>query len=726
MKMKWTKEHLWWLSLGIDQATRLHAPQIWQARWMPFEFIKEAVRFGDIDEEEGEIAELRIKHLNPLYGRATKKIAENLRNGPQGSAPVGCNKTDLALLLGCIKHSEDPLSQKGLEELYGRMFGPKGVDLIQDCFAEAAAKAGYMPPAYKQWRSPWKTKDVKWSGGVYTGDLFDSEMEERDFAKEIVESVLQWAKRRYNGAVKIRRSVSRSGGITVKITEFPCTVDNDYKRAWKRRNPHLPFFEAPLRARSDYTLEATTIIKRIEWEYRRRNRRRGTPGDFAGIPGQKYFFDYLNIYFDQALIDRDKAETIAERERRNESCLLPAARPSWTKGAGKVTPPPAAKKPAPPKRTPAPSRKKAKTSTTGEKPNPRAAAKLRVAAEKLRSKSQADLDTPRETNTRRRLSFAMAAQEKARRGLGRAKAMNAVANLMEAGKAGCLQGMTTAKVYEDMQTLSRMAWEKYLYEEFGYSGKEMRKHEPPTVEGLKFGTPRVYPSKEENSHFYPAYKRLQKAGITKAKAAQCVIAYTKVQGNIKETKQERTKRRIQEVRSGSKIPGYFPTPDVLINRMIDGLEKKGMNPRIHTVYEPSAGDGAIGRALRKRNYEVVVSEKNHTLRKLLKEQDFKVVADDTLSHYGEHEFVLMNPPFEKGMDIKHVTHVFKNNLRSAGKMFAIVSAGAIENDKPASKVFNELIKKHGMKKDIGTPFKKAAVKTGVRVYMVYLEKPAIG
>lgn len=133
-------------------------------------------------------------------------------------------------------------------------------------------------------------------------------------------------------------------------------------------------------------------------------------------------------------------------------------------------------------------------------------------------------------------------------------------------------------------------------------------------------------------------------------------------------------RREREVLLGS-IPGYFPTPEPVISRMLElAGDLSGQR-----ILEPSAGNGNIVDALPDDVGEVVPVEYNNTLATILidkgysqiRQRDFLEVADEL----GRFDAVLMNPPFERGQDFRHIEKA-ASLLNPGGVLVGIYAAGA--------------------------------------------------
>lgn len=119
---------------------------------------------------------------------------------------------------------------------------------------------------------------------------------------------------------------------------------------------------------------------------------------------------------------------------------------------------------------------------------------------------------------------------------------------------------------------------------------------------------------------------------------------------------------------------FFPTPAEIVEMMFDHVDIKQGDK----VLEPSAGRGAIAFEAAKRGAKVDCYE--------LMKENYKFLANNETTVYPwhgdfmaqepahEYDFVLMNPPFSKRQDIKHVNHA-KKFLKEGGMLVAIMSAG---------------------------------------------------
>jgi predicted RNA methylase len=118
-----------------------------------------------------------------------------------------------------------------------------------------------------------------------------------------------------------------------------------------------------------------------------------------------------------------------------------------------------------------------------------------------------------------------------------------------------------------------------------------------------------------------------------------------------------------------KVRQAFYTPQAVADEVAALADVGG-----HLVLEPSAGDGALAKAcLRAGAAGVYCVEMEATCLPALKAIDHATVeiGDFLKMHVLRVERIVMNPPFSKGQDLKHVAQA-KKWLVPGGKLFAIV------------------------------------------------------
>jgi predicted RNA methylase len=138
--------------------------------------------------------------------------------------------------------------------------------------------------------------------------------------------------------------------------------------------------------------------------------------------------------------------------------------------------------------------------------------------------------------------------------------------------------------------------------------------------------------------------------------------------------------------------GYFPTPTAVVARLVELADVPG-NARL---LEPSAGRGNIASAylgicfidciellpenvahLRKQSFDSVT------------EADFLTIAPTPI-----YDRIVMNPPFAKQDDIKHVMHA-SQFLAVGGRLVSVMSAGVLFRQDKRTTAFREFVDARG-------------------------------
>jgi len=133
--------------------------------------------------------------------------------------------------------------------------------------------------------------------------------------------------------------------------------------------------------------------------------------------------------------------------------------------------------------------------------------------------------------------------------------------------------------------------------------------------------------------------------------------------------------------------GFFQTPDAIADQLVARL---GI-PRGAHVLEPSAGHGRIAEAIRRVGASPFCVEIDPANVATLRSKGFAVHQGDFLHLKPEpFNFVVMNPPFAKQLDIAHVTHAL-SFLRPGGQLVAIMSAGVLFRENSRSLDFRALV-----------------------------------
>ncbi|MFC1960003.1 methyltransferase [Chloroflexota bacterium] len=236
---------------------------------------------------------------------------------------------------------------------------------------------------------------------------------------------------------------------------------------------------------------------------------------------------------------------------------------------------------------------------------------------------------------------------------------------------------------------------------------------------LRYSNPPVWGKRDKAD-----FKRLQRAGLVGA------TAYSRARADLDRlgdpaAGQERPEDKIaaleREVRT-YKIPGYFPTPPDVVERL---LALANILPG-ERVLEPSAGNGSIADAIRDAHPDATldVCEVSADLREILELKEHNLVAWDCLELAGAtYDTILMNPPFENFQDIEHVRHAF-SLLKPGGRVVAIMGEGVFFRRGRKPEDFRVWLDEVGWEAEQlpGGTFKTSG--TGVASRIVVLDKPA--
>lgn len=198
------------------------------------------------------------------------------------------------------------------------------------------------------------------------------------------------------------------------------------------------------------------------------------------------------------------------------------------------------------------------------------------------------------------------------------------------------------------------------------------------------------------------------------------------QVDIGESETEKSLNSLYNKVLGQQPPGFFPTPDSVVDMMLTRANIRAGN----TVLEPSAGLGHIADKVRQEHPDnpLTLRETHWTMCEYLKLNGYENVQHcDTLAKntlHGTFDRILMNPPFEKLADIEHVQHAYKL-LNTGGILVAIMSAGPFFRDIDKAQEFRDWLDDLGADYEPlpeGT-FLDSKRPTGVRTYIVTIARP---
>lgn len=147
---------------------------------------------------------------------------------------------------------------------------------------------------------------------------------------------------------------------------------------------------------------------------------------------------------------------------------------------------------------------------------------------------------------------------------------------------------------------------------------------------------------------------------------------------------------------------FFETTAPVVNRILHRAQLTAES----RVLEPSAGHGAIALRAAETAKEVVCIELNDYAVKALRERATPNMivhhATDFLEAPAQpiYSHVLMNPPFSKGQDAKHILRAF-DWLQPGGVLVAVASAGVtFRKDAPYQKLRDLIAREDGEIEDL--------------------------
>lgn len=192
-----------------------------------------------------------------------------------------------------------------------------------------------------------------------------------------------------------------------------------------------------------------------------------------------------------------------------------------------------------------------------------------------------------------------------------------------------------------------------------------------------------------------------------------------------EIKKRELDKKLVALRS-SNIPGFFPTPDNVIDIMIEHAKLDNNM----SVLEPSAGIGSICDRLRNNGHIGIINacEIVPSLYDILRLKGYVCSNEDILSveklDGSPWDRIIMNPPFEKKQDIIHVLHCYNTFLKYGGILVSVMSSGVMNNTDNKSENFREFVDANGYFVELGQQFNNSNAfrNTGVSTVLCVLRK----
>ena len=143
---------------------------------------------------------------------------------------------------------------------------------------------------------------------------------------------------------------------------------------------------------------------------------------------------------------------------------------------------------------------------------------------------------------------------------------------------------------------------------------------------------------------------------------------------------------------------YFPTPLAVVDRLMELAEiKPGMR-----VLEPSAGRGAIALACADQGATVDCVELMDANYQELRKINNGLWLGGELTHgdflacppVAIYDRIVMNPPFMKQSDIRHVMHALKF-LKADGLLVSVMGSSVTFRDNTLTQLFRDTVRNHG-------------------------------
>ena len=209
-------------------------------------------------------------------------------------------------------------------------------------------------------------------------------------------------------------------------------------------------------------------------------------------------------------------------------------------------------------------------------------------------------------------------------------------------------------------------------------------------------------------------------------ALQNLIAEDPVKALERQREQE-LQSKIDKLRLG-KVPGFFPTPETLANRMVEIAEIETGDKCL----EPSAGIGTIADIIKTKlngTGHVCCVEQLFSMAEICQLKGHETTTSDFMEwkrNDTQFDKIIMNPPFEKQQDAKHICRAFEM-LAPGGRLVALCGANALNRDNKTGREFQALVNEYGTHNEqIDGAFRGADSfkQTNVSVLLIVLEKPS--
>lgn len=180
---------------------------------------------------------------------------------------------------------------------------------------------------------------------------------------------------------------------------------------------------------------------------------------------------------------------------------------------------------------------------------------------------------------------------------------------------------------------------------------------------------------------------------------------------------------------------FYPTPGNIIDKMTAGLDFTF----IHSILEPSAGNGNIVEYLKKleertnkygykkMSLDIDCIEADQNLQHILKGNNNRVVYNDFLTYdtMKEYDLIIMNPPFSSGC--KHLLKALQVQQRNGGAIVCLLNAETIKNQCTNDRItLARLLEEYNADiQYIQEAFTDAERKTSVDIALIKVQLPEV-
>lgn len=182
---------------------------------------------------------------------------------------------------------------------------------------------------------------------------------------------------------------------------------------------------------------------------------------------------------------------------------------------------------------------------------------------------------------------------------------------------------------------------------------------------------------------------------------------------------------IERLRNGERVNikqefQFFATPGALADRMVELAE---IEP-FHSILEPSAGQGAIVRAINRdlSFLEIDCFELMDANRIVLdKIPTSRIIGQDFLAEpKGFYDRIIANPPFTNNSDIAHITEML-DCLADGGRIVTLASMSWVNGTQKKQALFREVIAARATYQEELPPGTFKASGTGVGAMLLVIE-----